>query len=120
MREEEKVMRFLTVFVGLMMAISVFVTFFMVSNLTPSFIVWIAIWFIILWRYPEARGWWAKEMSKFERLDWFSVATTTIAILCLEYVALLLMVDFVFPFLQMIFDLMIVMIEMLNQVREPW
>lgn len=116
MREEEKVMRFLTVFVGSMMAISVFVTFFVLSNLTPSFIVWIAIWFIILWRYPEAR-WWEKQEGKFERLDWFSVATTAIAILCLWYVTILLMVDFVFPVFQAMLDSIL---ELFAQTKVPW
>jgi hypothetical protein len=116
MREEEKVMRFLTVLVGSMMTISVFVTFFVVSKLTPSFIVWIAIWFIILWRYPEAR-WWKKQTNEFESLDWFSITVTGIAILCLEYIAILLMVDFVFPFFQTIFDSMI---ELFNRTQRPW
>lgn len=116
MNESEKIMRFLTVLVGSMMTISIFVTFFVVSNLTPSFLVWIAIWFIILCRYPEAR-FWEKVMSKFEKLDWFSFATTAIAILCLEYIALLLMVDFVFPVFQAILDSIL---DLFYRSRVPW
>ena len=116
MNEAEKTMMFMTVFVGSMMILSILVTFYAVPNLTPSFMVWIGIWFIILWRYPEAR-WWRKTGNKIKKLHWFSMVATAIAIICLEYVAFLVLVDCVFPFLQTIIDLLI---EILNQTREPW
>lgn len=108
--------KLLIIVIGSMTTLTAFATALVVRDVYPPLAVWVVLWFVILWHYPETR-WWKKKDHELKSGDWFSMATTAIAIICLEYIALLLMVEFVFPVFQAILDSIL---DLFYRSRVPW